>query len=280
MYHHQGRSNNHKTELGNLELQTKAPSLFASQAMEGVSDRYTFLPTITVIESMREAGWAVVDVQEQRVRLEGRKGFQKHVVRFQRRDIVARVDDFAPEIALINSHDAKSAYQIHAALYRFVCANGLMVSDSTFGHMSVRHSGHEVGEVLGASFGMLNRLPELTARVGEFRARRLTREESLEFARRAIELRYNAAEVAPISAQKLLTPFRSEDRAEDLWTVFNRVQENLTQGGLKDYARRNADGHWFPRTRAITGLDENTRINKGLWELAETLRTGTFPAAN
>ena len=43
---------------------------------------------------------------------------------------------------------------------------------------------------------------------------------------------------------------------------------------MKDYTRRKADGHRFPRTRAVTGLDENIRLNKALWHLAETLKAG------
>lgn len=280
MYRNEYRSHSHKTILGNDELRAKAPSVFAEQAMEGVSSRYTFLPTIQVIDALRNEGWAPVDIEEQRVRTEGRRGFQKHLIKFQRSDIVARVDDFAPEIALVNSHDAKSAYQIHAALFRFVCSNGLMVSDSTVGHLSVRHSGQEVSEVLSASFAMLAKLPELSARVGEFRARQLTAAESLEFARQAIELRYDDVTAAPIGPEKLLIPCRTEDASSTLWSVFNRVQERLILGGQKDYSRRNQKGRYHPRTRAISGLDENVRINKALWELAESYRINSLPATN
>jgi len=51
------------------------------------------------------------------------------------------------------------------------------------------------------------------------------------------------------------------------------------RGGLKDYTRRKEDGHRFPRTRAVSGLDENVKLNKALWEMAETLRTGSLPGA-
>ena len=214
--------------------------------------------------------WAPVNVEEQRVRLADRRGFQKHLIRFQRKDIISKVGEYAPEIALLNSHDRSSAYQIHAALFRFVCNNGLMVADTVFNHISIRHSGHETAEVLKASFEMLAKVPELTEKVELFKARRLTETEATEFAKQALTLRYEDEAETPIKPLKLLTAHRHEDQGNDLWSVFNRIQENLTQGGQKDYSRRTADGKLFGRTRAITGLDKGLKINKELWALAET----------
>jgi len=46
------------------------------------------------------------------------------------------------------------------------------------------------------------------------------------------------------------------------------------RGGLKDETRCRADGRRFARTRAITGLDRNVRLNKELWSLAQRLANG------
>jgi hypothetical protein len=43
----------------------------------------------------------------------------------------------------------------------------------------------------------------------------------------------------------------------------------LTCGGQRDWSRRREDGRRFPRTRAISGLDQNIRLNRDLWNLAE-----------
>ncbi len=71
------------TVLEDNDLQARAPSIFAGSAMNGVSDRYTFLPTIEVVRGMRKEGWLPVMASQQRVRLEGRRGFQKHIIRFR-----------------------------------------------------------------------------------------------------------------------------------------------------------------------------------------------------
>src|SRR6201993_5122702 len=66
------------------EMRSFAPSVFASQPIEGVSERYSFLPTSSILNGMRENGWVPVRAQEQSIRTEARRGFQKHVVRFAR----------------------------------------------------------------------------------------------------------------------------------------------------------------------------------------------------
>ncbi|HYG34311.1 MAG TPA: DUF932 domain-containing protein [Clostridia bacterium] len=166
----------------------------------------------------------------------------------------------------MNSHDRSSAYQLHGALWRFVCSNGLMVSDSTLEQVSIRHSGRETDEVIAASFAMFQQIHKVAERVAAFQARQLNTQEQHDFAAQAITLRWEAD--APISPAKALWPRRSEDAGADLWSVFNRLQENLIRGGQRDYSLRRDDGHRFAKTRPVKGLDESIRLNKGLWDLA------------
>ncbi|MBW8832642.1 MAG: DUF932 domain-containing protein [Burkholderiales bacterium] len=64
------------------------------------------------------------------------------------------------------------------------------------------------------------------------------------------------------------TPWRFEDRSDDLWTTFNRVQENLIQGGLQG---RTPAGRPM-RTRPVVGIDQGVKLNRALWVLAEEMR--------
>jgi Domain of unknown function (DUF932) len=116
--------------LSDEALRYCAPSVFASQPIEGVSDRYSFLPTSSILKGMRANGWVPVRVEQQRVRTEARRGFQKHLIRFAR---VEHLDTWAkdqvrPEVVLLNSHDKSSAYQLHCGLFRLVCSNGMVVA--------------------------------------------------------------------------------------------------------------------------------------------------------
>jgi hypothetical protein len=136
------------------ELRRFAPSVFASQPIDGVSERYRFLPTSSILNGMRENGWVPVRAQEQSIRTEARRGFQKHVVRFARVEHLQtwEKNQVRPEVVLVNSHDKSSAYQLHCGLFRLVCTNGMVVSDGTFQRISIKHSGFNPDSVIEASF--------------------------------------------------------------------------------------------------------------------------------
>jgi len=248
---------------------------FRFRPVADVSSGYAFVPTAQLVARLRDAGWAPVSAVQQRVKLDARRGFQKHLIRFQRRDVVPVKGEYTPETCLTNSHDRSSAYQLHAGLYRFICANGMFVADGTaFEKVSIRHAGFTPDEVIEASFRILDQVPAITASVEVFRARQLTGAESRAFATAALRLRYEDVLKAPVGPEKLLEARRYDDAGDDLWHVFNRLQENLLRGGLKDETRCRADGKRFARTRAITGLDRNVQLNKELWSLAQRLANG------
>jgi len=255
-------------------LRRSAPSVFAAAPQPGVSERYAFVPTAQIVSRLREVNWVPVSAFEQRVRLDDRRGFQKHLLRFQRADVVPARGEYTTELVLVNSHDRSSAYQLHAGLFRFVCGNGLVVADTTFERVSIRHSGFTLEEVTEASFRILDQVPAITANVDAFRSRLLTTEEATTFAAHALRIRFEDEVAWPVTPVKLLEPSRPEDWGDDLWHTLNRVHSNLLQGGQRDWSRRRADGRRFPRTRAVTGLDQNIRINKELWELARRVAAG------
>lgn len=258
-----------RSELNDDQIKAVAPSVFAAAPLPDVSERYAFVPTAQIVSRLRDSGWSPVQASEQIVRLDNRRGFQKHLLRFQRREVQAVAGEYTPELVLVNSHDRSSAYQLHAGLFRFVCGNGMIVADATFERVSIRHSGFTPDEIIEASFNLLDRVPTLTSRVEAFKNRKLNSTELDTFAGAALRLRFESVSEAPISAHKLLDSRRCEDAGNDLWHVFNRVQENLIRGGQRDFSRRRDDGRRFPRTRAIAGLDQNIRLNRELWNLAE-----------
>lgn len=66
---------------------------------------------------------------------------------------------------------------------------------------------------------------------------------------------------------QILTPLRYEDRQDNLWSVFNRCQENLLKVGLPG---RTAGGK-RSQTRAVKGIDGDIRLNRALRVMAEEL---------
>ena len=62
-----------------------------------------------------------------------------------------------------------------------------------------------------------------------------------------------------------MIPRRHDDRSDDLWTTWNVSQENIIKSGLRGVGR---DDFGRPRrmtTRAVTGIDQDIKLNKALW---------------
>jgi hypothetical protein len=188
----------------------------------------------------------------------------RHVVRLRRRFETVQLNDSILEILFLNSHDGSSAYQLRVGIYRVVCTNGLIVSRSAFPAHCVMHRGNIVDEVVIGALQMAERFESLAAQVERMEHRRLAKEEQLQFAGQALELRYPKVAESGMEPAQLLTCRRSEDLGDDLWRVTNKIQENLLRGGL---SRRTIRGRMM-RSRAITAIQQDVRINSGLWDLA------------
>ena len=263
--------------LSEETLYAKAPSIFASGPMQGVSDRYTFVPTDRIVGGLREHDWVPVDVEEQRIRIEARRGFQKHMIRFRRAEQMQTLDEWNVELVLLNSHDRGCAYQLHAGIYRRICSNGLVMSEGSFEAIRFRHSKLDTDEVVQASFRLLEFVPKVGELVNRFRCRALEARESLALAEHALVMRYGSLEKAPVEVDTLLKARRPEDEGTDLWSTLNRLQENLIRGGVSDF-HRDRRGK-LRSVRALRGIDSKVGLNKGLWGLAERISNGeTLPS--
>ena len=245
------------------DVRARAPAVFASAAHEELSAKYTFVPSEKVLSGLMSAGFVAVDARQART-YRGSATHAQHVVRLRRRYETIALRDSAPEILFLNSHDGSSAYQLRMALYRAICCNGLIVSRGAFPTICVAHRGDVVDQVVSGALEISERFGRLAVQVERMEGRNLVKDEQLQFAGRALALKYpDVAESGMVPAQ-LLTIRRREDIADDLYTVLNRVQENLLRGGL---CRRAPSGR-LTRTRRVTSIRRDVVLNSRLWELA------------
>jgi hypothetical protein len=247
------------------EIARVAPSIFADQPHDSRSARYTYIPTIDVLRGLRNEGFEPFMVVQTKVRNEDKRDHTKHMIRLRHADQINGSE--ANEIILLNSHDGSSSYQMLAGMFRFVCQNGMVCGD-TLSDIRVPHKGDVVGQVIEGAFTVLDTFDAAREQREGMEALRLSQGEQGAFARAALALKYDDEVPAPITAEQLLQPRRFEDRGADLWTTFNRVQENMTKGGI---VGRNRTGR-ATRTRPVNGIDQNVKINRALWVLADELR--------
>lgn len=259
-----------QTLLTNSDLRSIAPSIFAAEPWHAMSDRYTFIPTIEVVDRMRSEGFQPVKAIQSRTRIAGKGDFTKHQIRF--RDmrsgdapVLTHLGQLFAEIVLTNSHDGASAYVIDAGLMRLVCMNGMTVAAGEHQAMRIRHSGSADG-IIEASYEVVEQFPRVLESVEQFSQLQLSPPQREAFAAAAIELRYD--ENAPVQPAQVLRAQRRDDVAPNLWNTFNTVQEHLTQGGISGM---NPVTRQRRRTGAVTGIAENSKLNKALWTLTERM---------
>lgn len=255
------------------QLRQFVPSIFAETAHASRSDRYLYIPTIEVVRGLIGQGFSPVFACEAKARDESKVGFTKHMVRFRQEGAVA-VAGAVPELIMVNSHDGSTRYQFMAGMFRFVCANGSIVG-TRYADVGVRHTGTVVDEAIEGAFTVAREFEKVTAAASQMQAITLQRDHSAAFADAALAVKYfdeEKGEVdAPIQPAQLLIPRRHEDGANDLWTTYNVVQENLIRGGLRG-KRKDANGRTKrSTTRAVNGIDGNVKLNRGLWTLAEKM---------
>lgn len=251
--------------LEDAELKKLCPAAFAAAPRSDVSARYGFVSTIELIHAMRKAGFVPTQVNSYMRRATDAKGFTKHMIRFRPAGDMKKitVGDVAPQIVLINSHDRSSQFHLMGGLWRYVCENGLMVSDSA--HvvpLVVRHTVNAVDGLLDATGKLIMAQKLVFDHVDTMKSTTLNDKQARLFAEQALALRPERAGV--IDSQELLTVRRPEDEGMDLWRVFNRTQENLMRGGMHGVtANKRAIV-----TRGITSINADITLNQGLWHLA------------
>lgn len=252
------------TPLTNDQMFSIAPSIFAGAKHDSRTERYTYIPTIQVVEGLRKEGFMPFSVCQSKSRIEGKAEFTKHMIRLRRQDQM--LDSEANEIILINSHDGTSSYQMLAGMFRFVCQNGMVTGD-TVEDIRVAHRGNIVDNVIDAAYTIVDQFDIANESMGTMKEITLSKPEQEVFARASLALKYGEEDKQPITPRQLLLPKRYDDGKDDLWTKFNVVQENLMRGG--QHGR--SDSGKRVTTRPVQSIDNSVKLNKALWILADEM---------
>ena len=245
----------------------------------GLSDHYSFVPTINVVNDLRELGFECVDAVQVKARKKTTNGYQKHMLTFEHPKYKIEGAEEYPQLLLTNSHDGGNAFTLSAGIFRLVCSNGLVIKTEDYGSSRLVHKGYsfEAVQELVNEFNVT--LDEVLTRVTAMKRVQLTKAQQIEFAKQAALLRFtaksynedNIADVVDIDG--LLNVGRKEDAGNGLYEVFNRVQESLVQGNYL-YASngkvKDADTK-TRKARPIKNFKQSINVNQKLSELAFAL---------
>ena len=287
---------NSLTAMTNEELLRNVPAIGAEAPAGRVSGIYKQVRTLDVADILRSQGWMPVKARSLRVRSADRQMTRKHEIRFSRiGDKMMEVGDSLVQLVLTNSHDASSAYKVMLGIFRLACSNGMVVSTGTFSSISIRHVGFDPQEVVDASARVGEGGMNVMNHIGAMEAMRLDHHEQVALGKAAINLLFSPEEVSDASVvmppERLLQTRRSSDNGDSLWKTFNRIQENVTKGGIRYHRRDNENGMYsmahgddrYRRAsiRPIKSIDKDIKLNQSLWALAEemlSLKQGNAPS--
>tara|TARA_Y100000401_G_scaffold48067_1_gene37247 strand:- start:2886 stop:3677 length:792 start_codon:yes stop_codon:yes gene_type:complete len=258
----------------NLEqIQESCPSVFTKKPSKHLSHIYKHIPTTRIIDILEEKNWGVTQALQTGTRTgyENTIPYKKHIIRFRNKEmdnLSAEIGDTHPEIVLTNSHNGTSSFKFHVGLFRLVCSNGLVVADKTFDQYSIRHKGFKKSSILETVGQITTHIPQVVGKVQGMMGVELTPQQRRDFAQQAVIERWGKDR--HVNLDELLTINRAADKGNDLWTVFNRIQEGMIRGGLNTYVKK--DGKIkYNKTRAVKSIDENLKVNKMLWSLSEAM---------
>jgi len=275
-----------KTPLTLDQIAQIAPAVFTQHAAPETSNKYGFVSTLDAITILGDYGFAPFAAHQTQSRKRGGMPYADHMLRFRNLQAFSHDGRNVPELIIINGHSGKKALTIGTGIFRFACANGLLVADKGQ-QAKLRHT-----HLTAAGFEDLIKqqakdLPLVMDRIDAMERQTLTNGQALDFAYNAANLRWEMIDenktnlwqdgvksgsyaVKGYSVPELLNVHRPADKEQTLYNVFNRCQEKLIRGGLPVLSV-NADQRKVKWRKAagINAIKENVRLNKSLWDLAE-----------
>ena len=217
--------------------------------VQKIKQKEFYIPTLDVVTKLQNEGWQLKGVAEHRSknRKISNNYIQMHHPDFAVQNKQGKNEAFT-SITLSNSSNGAQPLQMSLGMYRQVCSNGMVTFDQHAESQNIKHTEINYRDLDRFVSSMNSKANKLITEVNEMKHRGLSIEDMRKLAIEAASLRYTDLE--DINIDDLFAVNRVEDESNDLWTVFNRIQENLTHD--------------------ITNMKEDIKLNQQLFKLVET----------
>ena len=244
------------------QLKLNVPSIFATSASPKMSDKYVFVPTIDILENFEREGWEIASAKQTGLGLHG-----VHEIRLRNGEL-PKVGDTLVEAIIRNSHNGMTTLGVSAGLHRLVCSNGLTVPTALADSFNVRHQRFDLDDVKQLTESFASKLPKIERSVIRMMEHEMTIDEKINFVRKSAEIRFSKEKVLnDLEIVGLLTPNRVEDEGDNMWKVFNVVQEKFVRGGMNYLSSKGQR----TKLKGLQNIIAVNRVNTKLWELAESI---------
>jgi hypothetical protein len=242
-------------------------SVIQTERHSKVSDRYTNINTESIINKLMDNGFELYEAKQSGARKEENQGFQKHLVTMKYNNL--ETAEGVPTVVIRNSHNCSSGLSLFSGWIRFACFNGL-IAGTDIESFNIQHQKAWEPKVDEFIYQYESKIHQLMGQYDAMKHTTISPYTELFLAKMAGQLRYSLDDYMDV--RQLTAVHRIQDRGDDLFTVYNRIQENLIQG---DFERRIITESedlgmvtTWGKAKKITNTDEVVRLNRSLHNLA------------
>ena len=225
-----------------------------------ITSKDGYIDTKDAIQDLQKQGWMINGVCENRNK--SNLKVDSHYIKLSHPDFTMKTNKGQTEclsnVYINNSCSGNKPLGFEFGLYRLICSNGaISFQGSEVGKISHDNKGSKQYPVI---MSKINELAQSTMNAfNTFKNKELTSKQIHRLADDALNLRFKGKN---LNVKQLLATHRPEDEGNSLWTVFNRIQENLTKPNmLIDLNGRLLGG--------TSSVKQDIKINQDLFQLVE-----------
>ena len=186
--------------------------------------------TLDIVEGMMDKGWEIVVSTQQ---VDGMKRVVNNMIKFQHPDIAMREGaTYREGVAnsyVTTSFDSKMKVYTNLGMERLICTNGL-ISTSTEFQDRISLVEADYNSILKLMEGLETSSNDLIERFNKLKMVEINKQQQYDLAMFAIKSRFGYS--AGIELDQLLKTHRDEDQGNNVWKVYNRVQENISKPNM------------------------------------------------
>lgn len=223
-----------------------------------MSPKYKTVQTNLIAKKFKDLGFVVDEVLQRRSRKNGSGPYAKHMVRLSHPTLLStNHKDLKLQLIVTNSFDGSASFGMKLGFFRFVCANGMIVGETLEAYRH-KHNGNILEEIDQSIERIVAQAKSLSDTIDRMKSIKLTTAQVIDFQNKAMKVRSEKLEHVQYSVR------RSADMEQDLYTVYNRIQEDLIRGGVESVS-----GSGRSRLlREVKGIDKIKEVNEKLFDLA------------
>lgn len=238
------------------KLQAFIPSLSKNwRTNQRINSKEFQIETMDTLRYLQKDGWNVVGAREYRNPRTNQ--ISDHVIKLEHPDFKIGGDAIA-NMTIGNSCNGTHPLELDLGAFRQVCTNGL-IAHTSFSCDRLKHTKKDYNKLYEVLANTSHKISAVVDEFNKFLNVELDPEKAMDLAVQAAEIRFGKD--VNFDPSQLLNIVRNEDKGNDLWSVYNRIQENLTQNDRLF----NENGILIPGVR---NFKDDTRINKQLFEAA------------